>query len=486
MKFRSIALFALSIGLLSCASARKSQQSFSSICGYVYSDDHSPLAGVLVSDGVSVVATDKSGRFEMPYDRASGRFVFVSTPSGYISSSFRGEDCFYQDLQSDKQEYNFIVRKNPQKDLRHKVVAIADPQLSDTLDFAPFRQRVADLKEHAAGFKDNDYSFGICLGDMVGWNHSFYPFISETLASSGIQFRYVIGNHDMTNYGRSYETSFLEYEKFFGPTYYSFNVGKVHYVVMDDTFYVGRDWYYIGYLDETQLAWLEKDLALIPKDYKVVLCMHIPTTIGTEDQDAFQYKIIGDNLCNKPFLYKLLRQHDATIWSGHMHTNSITEIPDDNGRNIMLEHNLGGFCGSWWCGDVCVDGCPPGYKVFSFSGTKLQWYYKSCGFDKNYQAKLYLNHPDYPGTAVAHVWDYDPEWKVEYWEDGKKICDMERFTGADPHAKELFEHPVGFKIPWLNYCETNNLFSAPYSPQARTHELRLTDRFGRIFIIGNK
>lgn len=455
------------------------------ITGHVQDDNGKAMEGVVVSDGVSVVKTDAYGHFEMPYDRASGRFVFVSTPAGYRNASFRGETCFYQDLTSDKKEYNFVIVKNDKDDNFNHPIVFADPQIQDTLDLIPFAGRVKDMKEHVKGLEDQAYCFGICLGDIVGWQHPLYPRITKKLNEVGIDMRYVIGNHDMTNWGRSYETSFREYEKFFGPIYYSFNVGKTHYIVLDDNFYVGRDYFYIGYIDEIQLKWLEKDLAAMPQDYKVVVCMHIPTTQCKEDRDRFMYEVIGDNLCNKPALYKILNNYDALILSGHMHTNTNLIIGGGKGKDGLMEHNLGGFCGCWWCGTVCVDGCPPGYKVYTFKGTDCEWYYKSCGYTPDFQGKIYLDVPDYPDLAVAHVWDYDEAWKVEYWEDGVKICDMERFRGKDPVAKAEFADPSKYKISWVACYPSPNMFKAPYNPEAKKHEVRITDRFGRIYLLGD-
>ncbi len=150
-----------------------------------------------------------------------------------------------------------------------------------------------------------------------------------------------------------------------------------------------------------------------------------------------------------------------------------------------MEHNIGGFCGCWWCGTVCVDGCPPGYKVYTFRDTNVEWYYKGCGYGPDFQGKVYLDHEDYPGWAVAHVWDYDDAWKVEYWEDGVKICDMERFSGKDPVAKAEFADPSQYKISWVACWPTPNLFKAKFNPDAEKHEVRIIDRFGRIHIIGD-
>ena len=46
-----------------------------------------PLAGVVVSDGILCVATDESGYFEIDSDLAKTKFVHVSVPSGYKARS---------------------------------------------------------------------------------------------------------------------------------------------------------------------------------------------------------------------------------------------------------------------------------------------------------------------------------------------------------------------------------------------------------------
>ena len=56
------------------------------IKGTVKDTEGKGVAGVVVSDGLNTVVTDSKGRFKMDADQDS-RFVFVSTPSGYISST---------------------------------------------------------------------------------------------------------------------------------------------------------------------------------------------------------------------------------------------------------------------------------------------------------------------------------------------------------------------------------------------------------------
>lgn len=436
-------------------------------------DGSNPVAGVYVSDGVNFVQTGSKGNFTIEADPES-RFVFVITPSGYVSTTMGGKDCFYKQISTDERSYDFIINPNRMDDNHHKIVVVADPQISDPDDLKPLKSRLEDIGQVTDKLKDI-YTFGINLGDMVGWNHSLYPRINRIFERSNITWRNVIGNHDMTNYGRSFETSHKDYEDCYGPTYYSFNVGQVHYIVLNDNFFVGKDWYYIGYLEERQLSWLEKDLQTVKKGSELVVCMHIPTSLYKVGIKDFSYSDIADLLCNNTALYSMLEPYKTTILTGHMHTNSNVRISDN-----IVEHNIGGLCGSWWCGDVCIDGCPPGCKVYDRNGRNLSWYYKGEGLPADFQMKVYADCPDYPGEVIAHIWDQDENWKVEYYEDGVKVCDMQNFVGTDPHAKEIFTDISSYKISWLAYFPSPNFFRAPINPSATRHEVRATDPFGGV------
>ncbi len=79
------------------------------------------------------------------------------------------------------------------------------------------------------------------------------------------------------------------------------------------------------------------------------------------------------------------------------------------------------------------------------------------------------------------MWDYDPSWKVEYYEDGRKTCDMERFKALDPLAKELYKDPESLKRQWVYAAPTENMFKAVISEGTKTMEVKVTDRFGRVY-----
>lgn len=80
-------------------------------------------------------------------------------------------------------------------------------------------------------------------------------------------------------YGRSM------YRHYRGPDYYSFNAGGVHFVALntvdiDDT-------RYYGHVDSLQLAWLERDLAVVPAGTPVVTFNHIPFFTAVETINGY-------------------------------------------------------------------------------------------------------------------------------------------------------------------------------------------------------
>lgn len=262
----------------------------------------------------------------------------------------------------------------------------------------------------------------------------------------------------MTYGGRTYEYSYQTYEDYFGPIYYSFNKGKIHYIVLNNNFYVNRDFQYIGYIDERTFVWLEKDLSYVSFDTPVILIAHIPISLTKELQ---WNKLLQDETSNAAGLFDILRGYKAHIISGHWHTNTNICYNDS-----LMEHNVAAVCGSWWKKSVCMDGTPAGYGVFEVDGTDVRWVYKSVGYPVEYQFKVYPQGvcKEYPSDFIANVWNWDDEWKVEWYENGKYVGAMERYTGKAPDAGN-----------------TEHLFHAtPMNPQAEIM-VRVTDRFGNVY-----
>ena len=269
--------------------------------------------------------------------------------------------------------------------------------------------------------------------------------------------------------------AYRTFEDYFGPIYYSFNRGKAHYIVLDNCFYVNRDYQYIGYIDERTFAWLEQDLRFVAKGSPVFVVVHIPTSLTPKLQ---WNALLQDETSNASGLYRMLEGYDAHIISGHTHFNLNVCFNDS-----LMEHNTAAVCGIWWKADICMDGTPAGYGVYEVDGTDVKWYYKSAGQSKDYQFRAYPvgASREYPKDIIANVWNWDEKWKVEWYEDGKRMGEMTRFTGYDPDAEAICSDKERVQYDWISPVQTSHLFRA--TPRSKTSkvEIKVTDRFGNVF-----
>lgn len=445
------------------------------------------VANVVVTDGTRCVTTDEKGNYRLPYIGDS-RFVYISTPAGYLTDCKRSIPLFYHEVNSASsgKTYDFRLKKNPKNDKRHLVIVEADVQAGKKEHWQKYGPVVADCKNLIGTYRDRDV-FALSCGD-IGWDtpQTFYDDYIGQSEKMNIPIYRVIGNHDMDYNGRSHETSFRSFEGFFGPSCYSFNKGNAHYIVLNNNFYIGREYFYMGYIDERTFKWLEEDLSYVPKGTLVFVAAHIPTRI-TEELRPFKYDymIMGGETINAESLYRLLDGYDTHFLTGHLHTNSNVVF-----NERRMEHNTGAVCGTWWFTNTCLDGTPQGYGVYEVDGNKVKWYYKSTGYPKTYQFRCYApgTSKEFPQDLIVNVWNWDKAWKVEWLENNKVMGTMNQYTGIDPIAKQMCEEKKGELLSWIAPVPTNHLFRiTPRNPKAKL-SVRVTDRFGNVYLqkIGNK
>jgi hypothetical protein len=318
--------------------------------------------------------------------------------------------------------------------------------------------------------------FGVGCGDLMFENLSLLPEYEDAVKQMGIPFFQVIGNHDVDNQAQTDELSVGTFLRTFGPTNYSFNRGEVHYVVMDDVFWI--DDAYIGYLMQEQLDWLKADLQVIEKGRRVVLFVHIPVYCTQHIRAGKKRPESSMVVTNRQALYDILAPYRAHIVAGHMHESE--HLRDGN----ITMHVAGAACGAWWTGPVCGDGTPNGYAVYEAHGEDLKWRYKSSGSPDNLQIRLYDRgvDPAAPSEIIANVWDWDPTWSLVWFEDGIRKGALEQRRGLDPLAQKLYAGPeLPRKHKWVDPWMTDHLFRAVCSPSARDIVVEATDGFGRVF-----
>ena len=348
-----------------------------------------------------------------------------------------------------------------------------------------------DLKFYISTKKAYKYN----LGDMSNESHwKRYGGTLENFVSvcerggMPIQTYNVMGNHEHDMKARDIfddddTAAELEYMKVFGPTYYSFNIGGVHYVVLDNVKYCnhkskGKDRNYQVRVTQDQLDWAMLDAKYMPKDTKsIVIAWHCP---------AHRFYKKGVSNENTKAVLDIYAPFDLpmTILSGHNHqAESVTVAAYKN----TMEYLHPSVSGSWWYFPVCTDGAPSTFTRYDFEGGKLASR-ESVNFTNTTEQKYRLYNKGErtkDGEAVVrlNVWDWHPSWRFEVYENGVKVENpkIKRVSCKDKLYDELRENTGnGIKsFKWLNTANTRHFVE--YKPQSVEAEIRIVafDEFGK-------
>ena len=257
-----------------------------------------------------------------------------------------------------------------------------------------------------------DALFCLSMGDNVGDDLSQYSRLLATLGTMGMPVYYVPGNHD-ANYDSSLpDNSYDTFKANVGPTYYSFNYGKVHFVILEDI--VMKSGSYNGGISDTQMTWLANDLATVPQDHLIVLNLHIPI-VTDWDTPGTQHQV-----SNRDTLYKLLAGRNVVALAGHTHTVAHF-FPGDQldgwGQPIPIpEIIVGAVCGSWWSCDIDEAGVPTAYM--------------RCGAPRNYEV-FEFNDNQYVDTFKATLRGAELQMHVSLLTDSFRTWFT---TNSDPNT----------------------------------------------------
>ncbi len=456
---RILAISTVLLMLCSYAEARK-------VSGTVKSGDEK-LSGVIVTDGKNFTQTKKNGKFSFEIED-DAEFVYIVTPSGYVADWSTGVPAFYQET-AGKKKFSFELISMEKSD-DYAIVAIADPQFRDEKQFAQFSAApLDDLCETTKSLDCN--AIGLALGDICWDNLPLHEDYKKAIIRTGIPFYPVVGNHDHDLSAQGDINSTAAYRRAMGPENYAFFVGKDVVLVLDNIIYDTNKKYQEGYADHV-IRFVKALENLLPENASLYIAQHSPVqfirrgnrkAIGTSD------------------LLSIVRGRNVTILSGHEHINSILKYEEG-----ITEHNIAGFCGLWWDTVHCTDGTPQGYKVFTKKDGRLEWYYKSIGHPKDFQVEVYKpgQAPLHPNSVVVNVWDYDPAWKVEWFEDGKPMGSLKPLKDYSPvFVREVNAAFEGRKIP--NYKKpvlNSHYFAATPSQYAKNVTVAVESRFGQKWV----
>jgi len=370
-----------------------------------------PLSGVIVSDGYSFTQTSASGTFVLNTHK-DARYVFVVTPAGFVADYTSGAPQFYLPVGAGK--FNFELQPFGEGE-DYTLFSISDPQMQSQRHFERFCGRpLGDLRGMARRCSAQHPTVGVVLGD-VAWNkHWVYEPYKAAIATTGIPFYTVIGNHDFIQ-DRGGIAAAERFEKAFGPYNFAFWLGRDLVIGLNNLIFKasGKDDpeltsnnYQEGYSQEA-LNFVKGLLRFVPKGTHLFIAQHSPLRIM--DETPSRDIVAADQML------ALLEGYPTDILSGHTHVMSKVQLTP-----WVRDNNAAAIGGAWWDTDWCRDGTPRGYEVVTSEGGVRSWRWHNLDYPDSYQVQFVgmdqaLQHRN---SVVANAWGADENWTCTWTQDG--------------------------------------------------------------------
>ena len=532
------------------------------ISGRVVDSSSNPIEGVVVSDGTQCVRTMFDGTFYMQSNTANVKYVQISTPSGYLPPVDGGKPRFYKakaDITPSAGIYDFgdFVLTPVANPNTFTLFVTADPQPRASnlpLDNVAYRSLRAceslyqDLTETAAGIAGRQV-YGICLGDLVNGDMDLMDTYSTALENLGYPTYNMIGNHDYDLTARDDDAGAWKYEALFGPRNYSFNIGGIHFVVLDNLIMEDNGSklksshdYTQGLTDEIW-AWLQADMAFVPRTSTVMVFAHSPMfkyDSGSERTNTAKHGGHTNESEGGAYGYGDLFDEfpEVHAWAGHTHlTFNHVYAPSHRHKNVQV-HTLARSTGELWTNEYLAGGTPRGFTIVeivngdvaswrfhptkylksSFHGTNGQppytycdWTYegssplvakmKDTGLDLDESYQMHVFPPDAygDGKLYVNVFLWDSLWdKPTLTMEGGAPVVMTQVETVDVKEENRIGYDIANKeiIDFYNDNYSGTLTSAGYAahklgvpltmfrvaaPASGTGTVSVTDRFGNTY-----
>jgi hypothetical protein len=480
MKKQLLILFvaALVLSATSCRNIDEPTAAPGQVTGIVYLDANEngtwdgrsdkPLKNVAVSNGRDVAITDKNGVYTLPLldncaifvikprgyrfptdKKNTPQFYRLNMPTGATGTRYTGLDATAPITGA----VNFPLYLNSEPD-EMKVLVFGDTQPRDDREIEYIE------KDILAGVVGTGGSFGITLGDIVFDNLDIYDHLTGAIASTGIPWIYVPGNHDLDFTGDTQTDAMGSWYHTFGPDYYSFTWGPAHFVVLNNIRWLvdttGRR-YRTG-LGSDQLEFFKNEIERIGRDQLLVILTHIPFSQSTAWYDDTERTAFMDQLAKHP---------NSVTLAAHTHRHYHHLLDSTDGFYGAEPHHMisvGTTCGSWWTGapdeygiphSMMADGTPTGYSWLHINGNdwKLQWQgaRRPVEFQMHIDAPSAITEGDMTHvTVTANVFNALPTAKVRMKiAPGDKWITMNNVIRTDSVLHRVIEreNELGI-VPW--------------------------------------
>lgn len=461
------------------------------------------LKNIPVSNGDTIVVTDKRGYYELPL--VEGSSVFPILPAAYTLVGSRVVNAGFHYVgeagngmsEAEGERCDFALQKKS-VNRRFRLNALGDVQVSNyqELDYAtrtlwPELQSPSTHHSSPTTHHPSPFTLNLFLGDLVNNNLSLYKDLRVLMEQLPQQSWTVLGNHDRDVDTVSWRQT-RSFNEVFGADMYAFNEGRVHFIVLNNVYPEGARGYK-GRFSERQLSFVRQDLQYVPADRLVVLCMHVPLA-HSRNADELISLVEG--------------RGDVLVLSGHMH--QVGRFFHE-GRGVRLhELSAGATCGFWWVGEKDSDGVPAAlqqegtprnYFVLDFDDTRYQLRCKAVALDEARQMTIHVTGIDTldqhlrdmkslpAGLVMMTVWGGSDSTVVKCRVDGGEWQLCQKQALIDPNVARSREmnlqriYPTKYnRMNPLRHRESQQLWTfqlpADACRDAHTVEVEATDAYG--------
>ncbi|GAB3416598.1 calcineurin-like phosphoesterase C-terminal domain-containing protein [Niabella aquatica] len=406
------------------------------------------LPGIAVSDQRTIVLTNTDGKYCI--NTEPGNFIFVIKPAGYDFTGVQGNGYgFYKKVGTG----DWVDFALTQKKVKTKFTAlmIGDPQMRGELSLNAFQEDIVTELLYS------EADFACILGDIADNDLSIYPREKEITGQLPYPVYHVFGNHDIDEQAVTAKDASGIFSRYYGPDYFSFNEGDVHFVVLNNIVYHGWDKEdnergdYFGGLLEAQNKWLEKDLQQVSDDKLIVIMSHIPFLEQYTDKVSIAR------------LFSLLEKRSRSLLlSGHLHyveNQFLNKHSYWGGKQPVQSLTVGAACGSWWTGPLderglpvatCIDGAPNGYFRLDFDGSKYNYHFIPANNRSDFQMRIMLSSDSLKAGNLSdeflsvNVFAASPQARVSVQIDEALPVWADNNTGIDPFIQSTYDLRYNF------------------------------------------
>ncbi|HOB73756.1 MAG TPA: PQQ-binding-like beta-propeller repeat protein [Phycisphaerae bacterium] len=321
----------------------------------VRNDGEPALAGMSVSDGLTVLKTSADGAFQFELNEVVRGSVFVSTPAGWRPSKKFFVVADFDRYAGGVQPADIGLVRAPERNTdRFTFVQLTDTHVTQAEDAV--RTMIEDL-EVVNRLSDRPM-FIVTTGDLTNTGKEIPQLEAYVKATRRCRYPIynTVGNHDWGGQFRESEN----YERYLGPPYYSFDIGPYHFISRDIVAIIKNKSYH-----QRQEKWIEEDLRINGAGKRVIVLQHYIPTIPELDWWA--------------------ERNCAAIFSGHWHGRReriYKGILDINSSTLRF----GG-----------IDRSPRGFRIIHVDGDQMRCEWRVGG----QRERLEIVHPPLDGSVAG-------------------------------------------------------------------------------------